>query len=40
VAFLACGHHATERYGAPALGAELAARFGLEHGFIDVPNPA
>jgi dinuclear metal center YbgI/SA1388 family protein len=40
VAFLACGHHATERYGAPALGAELAARFDLEHGFIDVPNPA
>ena len=40
VAFLACGHHATERYGAPALGAELATRFGLEHGFIDVPNPA
>jgi dinuclear metal center YbgI/SA1388 family protein len=40
VAFLACGHHATERYGAPALGAELAARFGLEHVFIDVPNPA
>ena len=40
VAFLACGHHATERYGAPALGAELAARFDLEHVFIDVPNPA
>jgi dinuclear metal center YbgI/SA1388 family protein len=40
VAFLACGHHATERYGAPALGAELAARLGLDHGFIDVPNPA
>ncbi len=40
VAFLACGHHATERDGAAALGAELAARFGLEHGFIDVPNPA
>ena len=40
VAFLACGHHATERYGAPALGAQLATHFGLEHGFIDVPNPA
>ena len=40
VAFLACGHHATERYGAPALGAHLAATFGLEHRFIDIPNPA
>ena len=40
VAFIACGHHATERFGAPAVGAEVAARFGLEHVFIDVPNPA
>ena len=40
VAFLACGHHATERFGAPAVAAEVAARFGLEHVFIDVPNPA
>ncbi|OGB03416.1 MAG: Nif3-like dinuclear metal center hexameric protein [Burkholderiales bacterium RIFCSPHIGHO2_12_FULL_69_20] len=40
VAFLACGHHATERYGAPALGAHLAATFGLSHRFIDIPNPA
>ena len=40
VAFLACGHHATERYGAPALGEHLAQQFGLEHIFIDLPNPA
>ena len=40
VAFLACGHHATERYGAPALGEHLAARFGLAHQFIDIDNPA
>ena len=40
VAFLACGHHATERFGVAALGQALAARFGLEHVFIDVPNPA
>ncbi|TCP04158.1 Nif3-like dinuclear metal center hexameric protein [Caldimonas thermodepolymerans] len=40
VAYLACGHHATERYGAPALGEHVAARFGLEHRFIDVDNPA
>jgi putative NIF3 family GTP cyclohydrolase 1 type 2 len=40
VAFLACGHHATERYGAPALGEHLAAQFGLVHQFIDIHNPA
>jgi dinuclear metal center YbgI/SA1388 family protein len=40
VAFLACGHHATERYGAPAVGAHLATLWGLEHQFIDVDNPA
>ncbi|MFM8770039.1 MAG: Nif3-like dinuclear metal center hexameric protein [Rubrivivax sp.] len=40
VAFLACGHHATERFGAPAVAAEVASRFGLKHVFIDVPNPA
>lgn len=40
VAFLACGHHATERYGASAVGAHIAARFGLEHRFIEIENPA
>jgi len=40
VAFLACGHHATERYGAPAVAARVAAQQGLEHRFIDVDNPA
>jgi dinuclear metal center YbgI/SA1388 family protein len=40
VAFVACGHHATERFGAPALAAHVASVFGLEHRFIDVPNPA
>jgi len=40
VAFLACGHHATERYGAPAVGEALASHFGLTHGFIDIGNPA
>ena len=39
VAFIAAGHHATERFGVQALGAHLAARFGIEHRFIDVPNP-
>ncbi|WP_088284929.1 Nif3-like dinuclear metal center hexameric protein [Ideonella sp. A 288] len=40
VAYLACGHHATERYGAQALGTHLAAAFGIEHHFIDLDNPA
>ena len=40
VAYLACGHHATERYGAPAVGAQVAAQFGIEHMFIDIDNPA
>ena len=40
VAFYACGHHATERGGAAALGAHLAETFGLAHCFIDLPNPA
>ena len=40
VAFLACGHHATERYGAQAVAAHVAAQQGLEHVFIDIDNPA
>jgi dinuclear metal center YbgI/SA1388 family protein len=40
VSFIAAGHHATERYGAPAVGAKVAGQFGLEHVFIEIPNPA
>ena len=40
VAYLACGHHATERYGVAAVGDHIAARLGLTHEFIDVDNPA
>ncbi|KAF1044281.1 Nif3-like dinuclear metal center hexameric protein [Xylophilus sp.] len=40
VAFIAAGHHATERYGAPAVAAHVAGRLGLEHVFIDIDNPA
>lgn len=40
VTFLACGHHATERYGAPAVAAHVAGRLGLSHEFVDVDNPA
>lgn len=39
VAYLACGHHATERYGVQALGEHLAAHFGIRHRFIDIDNP-
>ncbi len=38
--FYAAGHHATERYGAKALGTHLGAHFGLEHEFLDLDNPA
>ena len=40
IAYLAAGHHATERDGVQALGAHLAERFGLQHRFIEVDNPA
>lgn len=40
VAFLACGHHASERYGAPAVAAHVAAQLGLVHEFVDIDNPA
>ena len=39
VAYLAAGHHATERFGVRALGAHLAERFGLAVTFVDVDNP-
>lgn len=39
VAFVAAGHHATEKFGVQALGEHLAARFGVAHRFIDIPNP-
>lgn len=40
VSFIAAGHHATERYGAPAVAAHVAQECGLEHRFIDIDNPA
>ena len=39
VAFIAAGHHATERLGIQALGEHLADRFCLEHRFFDQNNP-
>ena len=40
VAYVACGHHASERYGAPAVAGHVAAQYGLLHQFIDIDNPA
>lgn len=40
VGFIAAGHHATERYGAPAVAAQVAAQRGLSHQFIEIDNPA
>ncbi len=39
VHLLACGHYATETFGVRRLGELLAERFGVEHRFVDVPNP-
>ena len=40
VAYLACGHHASERYGVAAVAAQVAAELGVAHEFIDIDNPA
>ena len=37
--FFSAGHHATERYGAKALGEYLADEFGLNVEFVDIDNP-
>jgi dinuclear metal center YbgI/SA1388 family protein len=37
--FLAGGHYASETFGVRRLGDLLAERFGVEHRFIEVPNP-
>jgi dinuclear metal center YbgI/SA1388 family protein len=40
VAYIAAGHHATERYGVQAVGAWLAEHHRLEHRHHDDDNPA
>lgn len=40
VAFIAAGHHATERYGVQGVAARVAQDLGLSWQFIDVDNPA
>ena len=39
VAFVAAGHHATERYGVQALGEHLAQTLGLDVRWVDIDNP-
>ena len=39
IAYLAAGHHATERYGVQALCAHLRQVFALDGQFIDLDNP-
>ena len=39
VAYIAAGHHATERYGVQALAAHLREVHGLDCQFIDIDNP-
>jgi dinuclear metal center YbgI/SA1388 family protein len=39
VHFIAGGHYATETVGIRRLGEMVAERFGVEHEFVDVPNP-
>jgi len=39
VAYLACGHHATERWGVEALARHLATELGLDCEFLDLDNP-
>ena len=39
VAYIAAGHHATERYGVLALGQWLQDKFGIEHIALDENNP-
>ena len=37
--FVAAGHYATETFGIRRLGELLAAEHGIEHVFVDLPNP-
>jgi dinuclear metal center YbgI/SA1388 family protein len=40
VAYIAAGHHATERYGVAALGSFIAEQLKIKHEFVDIDNPA
>lgn len=40
VAYFACGHHATERYGVQALAQRVAGQLGIACQYIDIDSPA
>jgi putative NIF3 family GTP cyclohydrolase 1 type 2 len=40
IAFIAAGHHATERFGVQSVGNWLAETFGIDHEFVDIYSPA
>ncbi len=40
ISFIAAGHHATERYGAKALGERIANELPVTAVFVDIDNPA
>ena len=37
--FIAAGHYATETLGVRSLGERLSMQFGVEHRFVEIPNP-
>ena len=37
--FIAAGHYATETLGVRSLGERLSMQFGVDHRFVDIPNP-
>ena len=40
VSYIACGHHASERYGVQAVAQQVSNVLGFRHTFIDIDNPA
>ena len=36
---IGAGHYRTEVFGVQALGERVAERFGVDHRFVDIPNP-
>ena len=39
IAYIAAGHHATERFGVQALASHLSLHWGLDCEFVDIDNP-
>ena len=37
--FIAAGHYATETFGVRRLGERLTEKYGIEHEFVEIPNP-